>query len=253
MRQPNRTVASSPQTQRAADAALTISRRRVRHCLTFTIVLLLVGSAVVKSINIAWGNDHIFGLLDLLWVDEEGNLPSWFSSTLILASAVVAFLISTARRDRQLSHRGWFVLSALLLLLAIDEAAAIHEISTTYAVRANGLGLFPRRSSYAWVVFALPLVIAGSWYAARALRRIEAPVRDRLGVGLPVWMSGVFGIEALTGQLIGYQPDTWAYLYLATAEEGAEMLGALIFLDGLLLHLANHPVGLALRVVNDEA
>src|SRR5262245_13149952 len=146
MRQPNRAVASSPQTQGATDAPLIISRRRLRHFLIVTIVLLLVGSTVVKSINIAWGSDRIFGLLNLLWVDEEGNLPSWFSSSLILASAVVAFFISIARRERQLSHRGWFVLSAFLLLLSIDEAASIHEISTTYAVRGEWLGLFPKRS-----------------------------------------------------------------------------------------------------------
>lgn len=243
---PNRTPASN-----TPAILLTVARTHVRDGLIVMTVLLLVASTVVKSMNVAWGNDYIFGLLRVLWVDEEGNLPTWFSSTLLLSSSVLAFLIGVARRYQRLPHAGWLVLAGLVLGLSIDESASIHEISTRYAKGAGGLGLFPEDgATFAWVVYALPLIIIGGWFGARFLRTLDAPVRNRLGIGLVVWMTGVFGIEALTGQLVGLQTRTWTYLVLATLEEGAEMIGAIVFIDGLLVQLSNHVGSVALQFAN---
>lgn len=243
---PNRTPAS-----KSPDILLSVARRRVRDGLIVVTVLLLAASTLVKSMNVAWGNDYIFGLLRVLWVDAEGNLPTWFSSTLLLSGSGLAFLIGFARRSQHLPHVSWLVLSGLVLGLSIDESASIHEISTGYAKGAGGFGLFREGgTSFAWVVFALPLIIVGSWYCARFLRTLDDPVRNRLGIGLAIWMTGVFGIEALTGQVVGLQTRTWTYLVLATLEEGAEMTGAIVFIDGLLVQLSNHVGSFALQFVH---
>ena len=134
---PNRTPAS-----KSPDILLSVARRRVRDGLIVVTVLLLAASTLVKSMNVAWGNDYIFGLLRVLWVDAEGNLPTWFSSTLLLSGSGLAFLIGFARRSQHLPHVSWLVLSGLVLGLSIDESASIHEISTGYAKGAGGFDFY---------------------------------------------------------------------------------------------------------------
>ena len=68
--------ATNPTPQAEGGASLLVSRTVVRRGLLLSVAFLLVGSTVVKSINIGWGNDRIFGLLQLLWLDREANLPA---------------------------------------------------------------------------------------------------------------------------------------------------------------------------------
>ena len=64
---PQNSLATSP--TRAIRTRLTITRMRVRNGLVLVTLLLLTASTLLKSINVAWVNDHMFGLLRVLWVD----------------------------------------------------------------------------------------------------------------------------------------------------------------------------------------
>lgn len=208
----------------------------MRRGLLLGVALLLTGSTVAKSINIAWGNDHIFGLLNLLWLDREANLPAWFSSVLFFIAAILSALIASATR-RERGHVGWRVVAVILVLLSIDEVAQLHELLASYPVNAGGLGLFPEGGRlFSWVTFAIPPVAAVCWVAVRFLRTLPSAVGNRLAAGLALFLTAALGIEALTGQ-IAFESQTWTYLIMATIEEGAEMIGVILFIDGLLVHL----------------
>jgi hypothetical protein len=210
----------------------------VRRSLLLVVVLLLTASTLVKSVNVAWGNDYILGLLRLLWVDQEGNLPTWFSSTTLLVGAILAIIIARTTRHDGRPHVSWHVLGGLLLVLAIDEVAGMHEILARYSGRAGGFGLFPDGGlTFGWVLLSMPFVIVVCWLAACFFRTLADPVRDRLGAGLAIFLAGALGVEALTGQVVGLNTTNWLYLVFSTIEEGAEMIGAVVFLDGLLVHL----------------
>jgi hypothetical protein len=226
-------------TSRAADPpTLHVSRTQVRRGLLLAVALLLTASTLVKSFNVAWGNDYIFGLLRLLWVDQEGNLPTWFSSTLLLAGAILAIIIAKTTRDDGRPHVSWHLVAGLLLVLAIDEVAGMHEILASYSRRAGGFGFFPENGlTFGWVLLAMPPVIVVCWLAARFFRTLAGPVRNRLGAGLAIFLAGALGVEALTGQIVGLDTSNWLYLVFSTIEEGAEMIGVVVFLDGLLGHL----------------
>ena len=216
---------------------LRISRTWIRRSLLLIVALLLAGSTIVKSMNIAWGNDYIFGLLRLLWLDREANLPAWFSSALFFIAAILAALIAAVTRHERWPHLGWPVVAGILLLLSIDEVAQLHEILANYSARAGGLGLFPEGGKFfSWVSFAIPPVAVVCWMAARFLRTLPGAVGNRLAAGLALFLSGALGVEALTGQ-IAFELQTWTYLIFVTIEEGAEMLGAILFIDGLLVQL----------------
>ena len=226
-----------PKPQTGDRVTLRISRTWIHRRLLLIVALLLAGSTVVKSIHIAWGNDYIFGLLQLLWVDREANLPAWFSSALFFIAAILAAMIAAATRQERSSHLGWPVVAGILLLLSIDEVAQLHEILAGYSARAGGLGLFPEGGKFfSWVSFVIPPVALVCWLAARFLRTLPGAVGNRLGAGLALFLSAALGVEALTGQ-IAFDLQTWRYLIFATIEEGAEMIGVIVFIDGLLVQL----------------
>ena len=198
---------------------LRISRTWIRRSLLLIVALLLAGSTVVKSMNIAWGNDYIFGLLRLLWLDREANLPAWFSSALFFIAAILAALIAAVTRHERWPHLGWPVVAGILLLLSIDEVAQLHEILANYSARAGGLGLFPEGGKFfSWVSFTIPPVAVVCWMAARFLRTLPGAVGNRLAAGLALFLSGALGVEALTGQ-IAFELQTWTYLIFVTIEE----------------------------------
>ena len=177
---------------------LHVSRTHVRRGLFVIVALLLAASTLVKSFNVAWGNDYIFGLLRLLWVDQEGNLPTWFSSAILLLGAILAIIIARSTRGEGRPHVGWHLLAGLLLMLAIDEVAGIHEILARYARRADGFGFFPENGlTFGWVLLAMPPVTVACWLAARFFRTLPGPGRNRLGAGLAIFLAGALGVEAL--------------------------------------------------------
>ncbi|MEX0582254.1 MAG: hypothetical protein WD185_01175, partial [Sneathiella sp.] len=63
-----------------------------------------------------------------LSLDHEGNIPTFFSSTILLISSLMLFLIATFHRlQRSSAYIYWLGLSLLFLFLAFDEGASIHE------------------------------------------------------------------------------------------------------------------------------
>src|SRR5256885_4802293 len=63
-------------------------------------------------------------------LDAEANIPTWFSSALLLMCAMLLAANAAAKwktRDRYTIH--WIVLSVIFLYLSVDETAIIHEMS----------------------------------------------------------------------------------------------------------------------------
>ncbi|HEX5878718.1 MAG TPA: hypothetical protein VF468_10405 [Actinomycetota bacterium] len=61
-------------------------------------------------------------------VNSEGNVPSWFSSMLLMGCALVAALLAAlVRRAGGRDARCWAGLAVILSLLSLDEAVALHE------------------------------------------------------------------------------------------------------------------------------
>lgn len=116
------------------------------------------------------------GLSPKFMMDFENNIPTWFSSTLLSACALVLLLISAVHRRQQPLHVSFGLLAFVFLLLSIDEAASFHEILYKPLNRLPGAdGIL----HFAWVVpgalFA-PSVAAWSW---KSLRQLPAAVRMR--------------------------------------------------------------------------
>lgn len=186
------------------------------------IVTLLVLAMVLLSIHVGL---YLYNyqveelpwlLLQLFDLDEENNIPTWFSSFLLLNNAFFLYLYSGKEGLQKQFH--WSLLAAGFLLLAIDEVAGLHEsfnsaIDISWAIPGAILVLFvgvmfvpfllslPRR-------LALLFILAGFLY-----------------------VSGAIVVELLSEDM---ESETLAYSLVVAVEEGLEMIGALLFLFVLM-------------------
>ncbi|MDI1463548.1 hypothetical protein QEZ54_21430 [Catellatospora sp. KI3] len=166
-------------------------------------------------------------------VDKEKNLPTWFSSAVLMLAACVLWQIGTEARTAGRRYvRHWRALSLVFAVLSLDEVAQAHEVASRSGVLELGSA-----SYLSWMVFVAPLVLA---FAVSYLRFLfHLPVRTRWLIVLAgcVYVGGAMGMEAV-GAFLGRDPDTGEmqaglpylqYLLAASAEELMEMLGAVLF------------------------
>ncbi|MFD1340956.1 hypothetical protein [Litorisediminicola beolgyonensis] len=162
-------------------------------------------------------------------LDAERNLPTWFSSNLLLINAALLGLCGATYTTGRLS---WWSLAAIFLLLSLDESASIHEAAGRFASRSLGIG---GGQTQFWVVLALPVIaLLGAVYW-RFLTRLPARTRRLSILAGAVYISGAVGVEAIGWlQSNTTEASPTVYSWLAFLEEATEMTGQLIFTFTLL-------------------
>ena len=155
-------------------------------------------------------------LLQLFDLDEEHNIPTWFSSYLLLNNAFFLALIAGSGATAKRAH--WAVLAAGFLLLSIDEVAGLHETLNT-AIDMN------------WAIPGGLLVVVVGIAFIPFLLALPKRVAMLLLVAGVMYVSGAIVVELWSEDI-----DSRRSLYaLAVAlEEGLEMLGALLCLHTIL-------------------
>jgi hypothetical protein len=155
-------------------------------------------------------------LRQLFDLDEENNIPTWYSSFLLLNNAFFLYIYSIQQEVVKRSY--WGLLSAGFLLLAIDEVAGLHETLNT-AIEMN------------WAILgAIVVLFVGVLFVPFLLA-----IRRRLALmfmfsGL-LYFSGAILVELLGEDL---DSDSLLYAFTVALEEGLELIGAWIFLNVLL-------------------
>jgi hypothetical protein len=160
------------------------------------------------------------GLIEALDTTNEGGPAAWYSSLLLLASAV-------------LCARGWLPLGIALALMAVDEVVQVHESAPGLVMDALetvlGLSGSPARllAAAATVAAALVALLAlRPWY-----RSLPVPTRRLVGVSAALFLTGAIGLE-LAARLLDPAQDG-ADLWLGPVEELFEMVGAALFVFAL--------------------
>jgi hypothetical protein len=183
---------------------------------------LFAADAVLVALHI--GSKLILGRIpQLVDLDAEGNLPSWWSSAqLLVAGALVAVMVvRNCRTDR----RAWILagLSALLIAMSADEAASFHERFGAYLdLLIARKGSLLSHTGYWPLIIGVP-AIAMIGYTLWMCGSIIADGRGCLGrfiAGLAVLFSGAIGVELLNNFKSIDLGDAFEVL-----EEGLEMLG----------------------------
>jgi hypothetical protein len=223
---------SEPPPDKAPGTIAVRRRTLVRALLTATTLLALASVAVQISAHLL-GQGRLLGLVHVFDMTREGNMPTWFSTMLLLACAAVLWVIWTAGRQREEPHaRYWAALAVMFAAASLDETTALHE---TLGSAISGTGhvywyLLPGTL----LLLAIAVALRGFWL------RLPQSARRRLALGAGIWVLGAVGLEGVEAI---YWPGDGAtpgfgLALLNTAQDVFELLGLLIILDALLRHAA---------------
>ena len=173
-------------------------------------------------------------------VNKEANIPTWFSSLLlILNSFILAIIAVRTKAQKGPYYTKWFVLAAIFLYLSIDESALLHEMTekpVRNALRVSGYLYF------AWIIPALCLLVVLGVYIRRFLFDLPKKTRWLFLIAGTVYVGGAVGMESIGSNIFVNNPGrkTMAYSLWATLEESFEMFGLIIFFYALLNYVARN-------------
>lgn len=172
----------------------------------------------------------------LTWVDGEGNIPAWFSASLLLCCAFLLGCIASLHRQQGGLVAFWGMLSCIFVLLSLDEVAQLHELSIRplrEQFHTTGFLYYP------WILPAGLCVATLAVGYSRFQATLPGRTRWLFLVAGTLYVGGALAMEAVSGQhasLFGEQNP--GYHVIVTLEELLEMTGAVVFIYALLDYMA---------------
>jgi hypothetical protein len=199
-------------------------------------VLMGVANVVTFAISRVFGLGPIY----MFRLSNEANVPTWWSSALLLLTGVVLSAIAYCR-FRRADRRTWalWLPAALFLFMSLDEVASIHEhIGHTWGATTLRTGT--------WVVICVPIFLLALFFVVRAtwsFLRGRTEVIRLLALGIVIFLGSSVGLELLTNVAPDQHPLANA---INLAEEVGEMIGSTVMLWGAVAWA--HSLGLRIRV-----
>ena len=195
------------------------------------------------------GHARLGGFVYMFGLDEEGNVPTWYSSMTLFVCAVLLLVNGILAKKNGLGYQGhWLLLSAVFLYLSIDEFCTIHEKFI------KSLRIFFHATEYfysSWVIPALILVPAFGLLYVKFLKHLPKRVRLEFILAGIIYVGGALGMELIEGHYdYHFGSENFYYALFVVLEEFMEMTGVVIFIHALLSHLeaVTGPDGLLLKI-----
>jgi hypothetical protein len=211
---------------------------RVLGAVAFLLVLASIGGQVMAHLT---RHAQVYALARLFYVDAERNIPSDFSTLLLLFAALLLAVITVLKRqqtDSPVSY--WAILSFGFLCMAADEAWSFHERLIKPVRRLLGddnLGVF----YFAWVIPGIALVLVLALFFLRFLLRLPAKTRRTFLMAATLYIGGAIGVELIGGRFAElHGTRNLTYSMMVSVEESLEMAGAITFIWALLVYIADN-------------
>ena len=206
-----------------------LTPRSIRNLLTTITAGFLVAHSVVQVGIYGFGAEKHW--LDSLNMDRELNLPTLFSSSLLLISALL--MQRLGHNSNPDAGDDWRLLSKIFIFLALDEALQIHEILIIPGLRHQ---VHPALAS-TWVVPYAALALIMLWKFRSFLGSIPRATATGLLRSGAVYVGGAIGMEmigsfAVRSSLIRLH-SPW-YGAITGLEEALELVGIILLIDALM-------------------
>ena len=211
---------------------------RVLGAVAFLLILASIGGQLTVYLT---EHAHVYELVQLFYVDAEKNIPTGFSTLLLLFAALLLAVITVLKRRQTASHVShWAILSFGFLFMAADEAWSFHErlIKPVRKLFGDGnLGVF----YFAWVIPGIALVLVLALFFLRFLLRLPAKTRLTFLMAATLYIGGAIGFELIGGRYAELHGNrNLTYSMIVTVEESLEMAGVIIFIWALLVYIADN-------------
>ena len=211
------------------------------------VAIVLVVAHVTGAISShVFHHEQVFGLVDTFDMNVENNVPTFFSTFILVTSAVLLAVI-TGQSTADPHAARWKWLAVIFAFMAIDEDASLHELLIE-PVR----DLLPVAGPlyFAWVIpYGLAVLVIGLLYL-RFVWSLAAPTRGLfIGAG-SLYLAGALGFESVGGWYFSRhgEMEDLPYSLLVATEEFLEMSGVILFIYALLDYLRGRLAGEPLRI-----
>jgi hypothetical protein len=226
---------------------LRIDARGTALCLAAIVIVLAVAHVGGMVARYVFDHEYAFGLIDTFNLNFENNVPTFFTTFMLVACAALLAVIArhSAMTDGGATYWKW--LAIVFLFLAVDEDASLHEL-LIQPLRERLPMAGPLY--FAWVVpYGLAVLVVGLVY----LKFVQSlPVRTRrlfVAAG-SIYLAGALGFEFAGGWYLSQveASEDFRYSLLVAVEELLEMSGIVLFIYALLDHLRQRLEGAALQI-----
>ena len=225
---------------------IVVSRTQLRPILAAVMAVIVAAGVAVEALKPIYHLKSQSGIVPLLSLSYEHNLPTFYSAALLLGCSLLLSLIAAgARRSGERLVPHWWILSAGFLYISIDEVLSFHEEASQWLSLGGVL-------HFSWVVpAALVVLLVGAAYVP-FLRLLPRAMRVRFLLAGAIYVGGAVGMELPLGYwTVHHGTDNLGYALIDAVEEAMEMLGLNLFLLALLDHLADK--GWAVRFASGKA
>ncbi len=216
-------------------------------CAIITVILLL--SLLTVVLRYPWGIT-LGGRL--LHMDEEANLPTWYSSITLVYSSFLAWLIAYSKKQIQAPFiRSWMLLGFAFYLMSADEFMQVHEALVRVV---NRIGLFSDLGQNAWLVPGVIIVAVIALLVGRAWWDLPTYFKSIFFCSALVYFSGAIGIE-IFDNIYGHQKgfESLGFSLFTHIEEVLEMMGVVILIKGLMEYLCTFSNEICFELNNNES
>ena len=211
-----------------------VSPKRITRLLTVAVLALVIASVTGQTVEYFAGTQAFVWLVDL---DRERNIPTLFSAGMLaLCSALLAKIALDKKRAGASYVVHWTALSAVFLLLALEEVAGVHETAGSRlasSLHLDARGIF----HFFWVVPGAAAVLVFVLAYLRFLASLPLRTRQLFLIAGALYVGGALGMEMLGGRHMDLRGFDMTYVTLVTVEELLEMLGAVVFIGALISYM----------------
>ena len=207
--------------------------------LRITMVLLFLHLATFLIVYMSKEDSDFIRRLDAYFnFNHENNIPSFFSSILLLLASFLLWFVYKTSVVTDKDRSRWLLLSGIFVFLTLDEAVKIHErleraIRLVLPNDADGF------LAWTWIVPYTVFAIAVGLYNFRFVMRLPKPVRTKFIVAGIMYVFAAAGIESIEGYLMkATAEDPVVLMITTTIQEGLEMVSIIIFITGILQYQA---------------
>ncbi len=224
-----------------------VSDRRLRSWLFGAFGLVAAAGITVEVIGAMFGLKRRSGILPLLSLSHERNVPTLYTALLLVLCALAAALMAAGvRKAGGKLAAYWWVLAAGFSYIAVDEILMIHESAHAipYLVAGPSLKL-GGVLFFAWVIPATLVVLVVGLSFLPFLIQQPAAFRRQLLIAGAVYVGGAVAMELPLGWWADHMGQkSLGYALIDAVEESMEMLGLNLFLLAMVEQFANIRISL---------
>jgi len=226
-----------------------LNPKKVVAILGMSIAVLLIVHTIGLVLTHYIDNIYLTKFFRNFNVDQESNIPTFFSSVLILFCAFILGIIALVEKKlgKSTTSIQWGFLGIIFLILAIDESATFHEgLTGPIENILSWSGVFQAAWIIPYGIFFL--VIALTYF--RLILSTPTRIRNLIFLSSILYISGAIGMEVIGGY---YRQGKFAeieeiILFIAILEEALEMVGIVIFIYSLLTYVETKFPSFAIKI-----